>query len=208
MERKSENVLIVFLRNPVEGRVKSRLAASVGEQKALSVYRQLNEHTRQVALECNADTHVFYSDFVDHDDQWLQSDFGKHQQEGDDSGTRMLNALIMADEMGYSKKVIIGSDCPEITTEIINDAFQKLDEYDVVIGPAMGGDYYLVGVEEIYTELFKEIDWDSKNVFDQTIRVLQNNGVIWYETPILSDVEVEEDLPKMRKISSRSLLID
>ena len=208
MERKSENVLIVFLRNPVEGQVKSRLAASVGEQKALSVYRRLIEHTRQVALECSSDVHVFYSDFVDHDDQWLQSDFRKHQQQGEDPGSRMINALNLADEMGYSKKVIIGSDCPEITSDIINDAFKKLDEYDVVIGPAMGGGYYLVGLEEIYSELFKEIDWESENVFDQTIRVLQNNGVIWYETPILSKIEVEEDLPKMRKISSRSLLFD
>lgn len=206
MERKNEQALIVFVKNPVEGQVKTRLAAEVGNEKALSVYNQLMEHTRQVAMESDADVHVFYSDYVDQDDHWLQTDFSKHQQEGEDLGSRMLNAFKTMDNLGYQKKIIIGSDCPEITAEIINDAFSRLDEYDFVLGPALDGGYYLLGMQEILDEVFREISWSSDQVFDQTIATLQNVGMVWYEMPMLSDVDKEDDLPKMRKITNRPQL--
>ncbi len=206
MERKTEQALIVFVKNPVEGQVKTRLAAEVGDQKALSVYQQLIEHTRNVAMECDADVHVFYSDYVDEGDQWLQTDFSKHQQQGEGLGERMLDAFNQMEEMGYQKKIIIGSDSPEITPEIINDAFQKLDEYDLVIGPALDGGYYLLGMQQIQEEIFQEINWSTEQVFDQTIYTLQNEGVVWYEMPMLSDVDTEDDLPKMRKITNRPQL--
>ncbi len=204
MEEKKDNALIIFLKNPEEGYVKTRLASQIGDAEALSVYHQLLEHTRNVALECGADLHLFYSDFIDEEDKWPGTDFTKHRQMGNTLGEKMLNAFETIAEQGYEKMVIIGSDCPEITPRIINDAFSRLNEYDVVIGPAMDGGYYLLGMNVVYEQLFGGIDWSSEHVFDQTIYVMQQEGIIWYEMPILSDVDTEDDLPKMRKISGQA----
>lgn len=204
MRDKKDNALIIFLKNPQEGYVKTRLASQIGDAEALSVYQQLLEHTRNVALESGADAHLFYSDYIDEQDKWPATDFSKHEQTGDTLGEKMLNAFETIAEQGYEKMVIIGSDCPEITTQIIDDAFARLDEYDVVIGPAMDGGYYLLGMNVVYEQLFRGIEWSSEHVFDQTIYSMQQEGIVWYEMPILSDVDTEDDLPKMRKITGRA----
>ena len=204
MAEMSNNALIVFLKNPLEGKVKTRLAAQVGETEALSVYQKLIEHTRSIVMDCPVDIHLFYSDYIDSQDKWLDTEITKHQQEGKDLGERMKNAFKQVLDSGYKNAIIIGTDCPEITSRIIQDAFDRLEEYDVVIGPAMDGGYYLLGMNDLHDELFEQIDWGTESVFDQTLAVLQRLGLIWYETPILSDIDTEDDLPKLRNISGRA----
>jgi len=96
----------------------------------------------------------------------------------------------------YSKAIIIGSDCPEISPDIINEAFTQLDSHDVVIGPTYDGGYYLLGMNEMTPELFKNIAWSTETVFDQTIEIIKNAQLSHAVLEKLSDLDYLEDLEK------------
>ena len=135
-----EQHLIIFVKNPVLGKVKTRLAAGIGEEKALEIYRQLLAITQTAAAKSSCMRHVFYSDEIEND-SWDDNKFNKHVQEGKTLGDRMNNAFEKVFALRARNAVIIGSDCPQITTEIIDQAFVNLKEKDVVIGPAKDGGY-------------------------------------------------------------------
>jgi uncharacterized protein len=139
------DVLLIFIKNPVKGRVKTRLAAAVGDERALNIYMALLEHTRQVAMACEADRWLFYSHTVEKNDGWPGDLFRKFGQEGDDLGARMENAFAAALKE-YPKAVLIGSDIASLTPEIVGEAFRQLDEFPFVVGPAIDGGYYLLGM--------------------------------------------------------------
>lgn len=204
MEKLSNNGLIVFVKNPKQGEVKTRLAASIGDKEALDVHLKLVEYTRSVTRFVEAQPHVFYSNYIQDDDEWVPTDYEKHLQHGDDLGQCMRNAFEKLFDLGYEKLIIIGSDCPELTSDVVNDAFRQLDNCDVVIGPSRDGGYYLLGMKELIPELFENKDWGSETVFDQTLQDLQNRKLIWHEMPIFRDVDTEDDLYKMRGLYVRS----
>jgi rSAM/selenodomain-associated transferase 1 len=120
------SLLIIFVKNPVPGKVKTRLAKTLGEEKAFKIYQQLLQHTHKVTQKLAMDKAVFYSDAVDQEDIWNSNEFQKFVQEGSDLGKRMLNAFKTGFRNGYRKIVIIGSDTFEITAKIINEAFDAL----------------------------------------------------------------------------------
>lgn len=93
-----------------------------------------------------------------------------------------------------SRTVLIGSDCPEITVEIILQAFQALENYDAVIGPSTDGGYYLIGLCHPRAELFQGIDWGTEVVFHQTIKKMQALQLSCHILPALRDIDVPEDL--------------
>ena len=109
------NTLLVFIRNPQPGKVKTRLARTVGDEEALRIYHILLERTRTAALGVQAERWLFYSDFIDKNDDWPEADFSKKMQTNGDLGGRMEQAFRTAFEAGAKKAVIIGSDCPELT---------------------------------------------------------------------------------------------
>lgn len=191
-----DNALIIFVKNPQAGKVKTRLAKTVGENRALEVYQELMEITaREVYKVTSADCFVFYSDYLPEDDEiWKDEYVIKEIQEGDDLGERMSNAFAHVFEQGYEKAAIIGSDLPELTHELIEQAYRELDEVDVVIGPAKDGGYYLLGSNEHIPQIFNDKSWSTDNVFDETIQDLINMKKIWHELPILNDIDTEEDL--------------
>ena len=115
-----EQALIIFIKNPVPGKVKTRIASESGDSAALDIYKSLMEHTRLMTLGVDATRMLFYSDRVERNDSWPEKKFSKNVQLGEDLGTRMLNAIRQASE--YDKKILIGSDCPGITPQIIEQA--------------------------------------------------------------------------------------
>jgi rSAM/selenodomain-associated transferase 1 len=165
----NKNLILIFTRNPELGKVKTRLAASIGEQNALEIYVQLLEHTKIVALETPYDKQVLYSVEINHDDMWEAKLFQKKLQVGDDLGQRMFNAFQSGFEAGYEKIVIIGSDLIALESADIDKAINKLDDNDIVIGPAEDGGYYLLGMKSVPTNIFSNKEWGTDTVLKDTL---------------------------------------
>ena len=193
-----KKALIIFVRKPEKGKVKTRLAATLGEEKALSIYIELLQYTQIIAAATTADKYVFYSDYIQQNDLWSGSGFKKKLQGNYDLGGKMEEAFSILFEEGYAKVVIIGSDCFELSTAIIEQAFKLLEENEVVIGPASDGGYYLLGMKKLWPFIFENKQWSTENVFQQTLNDLQKENIPYGELITLTDVDTEEDWIKQK----------
>ena len=194
-----KNALIIFVKNVIPGQVKTRLAATLGNDVAMDIYQQLLKNVNNKIQSLDAGKIVFYSEFVE-DDIWDSSIFKKDIQQGNDLGERMENAFKVSLAAGYKKAVIIGSDCPGIDETILNEAFEKLTGFDVVIGPARDGGYYLLGMKEMYSVLFQDIEWSTDKVLQQTLSVCSRNRLTYFQLPELSDIDEEKDLRYFKEL--------
>ncbi len=190
----------IFVRNPEKGKVKTRLAASVGDEQALSIYLKLLHYTKEIVLNVEAQKEVWYSSFIDEKDLWANKFFTKKKQEGQDLGMRMKNAF---QETFFSDKnaqvVLIGSDCAELKKSHIIEAFNQLNKQSIVIGPAKDGGYYLIGMSKYVPEVFEGIDWSTSNVLKQTIGKINESGKTFYLLKELSDIDTIEDWVRIKK---------
>jgi uncharacterized protein len=184
--------LIIFVRNPVLGKVKTRLAATMGNEKALAVYKHLLQHTKNITQHLPVTKFVFYADFINHDDVW--NGYEKRTQNGKDLGERMHNSFKELFAEGYKKICIIGSDCYELTQEILTEGFKKLNTVENVIGPATDGGYYLLGMQSPLKNLFTNIIWSSESVFTETKNKILENNYSLYVLQTLTDVDEEKDI--------------
>lgn len=191
-----DKAIIIFVKNPQLGKVKTRLAATVGDDIALTIYHKLCEYTRKITQSINAEHIVFYSDFIEDRDGWSLDFYKKEVQIGKDLGERMFNAFKMI-ESKYSKCIIIGSDCATLEEKILTEAFELLDLNDVVIGPAEDGGYYLLGMKRAYKSVFEQIEWSSETVFDATISKIEHLNLKYALLPTLSDIDTEYDWQKV-----------
>ncbi len=196
----TDKLLMVFVKNPQRGKVKTRLAKTVGDDKALKIYNILLNHTLTITNGANCDKAIFYSDFIDESDMWNKALFGQFIQEGNDLGERMQNAFKYAFSEHYKRIVIIGSDCLDLNEQIINDAFEILHDYEIVIGPANDGGYYLLGMRTFYKELFKNKKWSTEKVLPDTLLDISKLDVSVKLLPTLSDIDEEKDLAKHQNI--------
>ena len=185
--------VIVFVKNPELGKVKTRLAATVGDKRALSIYNKLLDYTRSVLLDLEkTERFVFYSSFIDEHDNWSESYFNKCLQQGQDLGKRMSSAFQTIFKKCESV-VIIGSDCTQLTSEHINSAFNLLESKDMVIGPSHDGGYYLLGLNKHYPFLFEDIAWSSESVLKATLEKAELHNLQYAKLDVLSDIDNEED---------------
>jgi uncharacterized protein len=188
-----KRILLIFIKNPQLGKVKTRIARTTGDKKALSIYQKLLNFTKAITLEVESERWLFYSDFIDNQDFWHSDDFEKKMQSDGDLGIRMESAFQSAFATQASKVLIIGSDCPELTPEIINTAFSQLNIHDFVLGPTLDGGYYLLGMKSMQPEVFKEIEWSTPSVFAKTCEIIENLGKSIAFLPKLNDIDTEED---------------
>lgn len=200
----NKNALIILIRNPQLGRVKTRLAAKIGNEGALKVYEALLDYTKTMVSDVKSSKLLFYSDFVDNTDFWENHQFKKYLQQGNSFGSRMHNAFKLALKE-HENAVIIGSDCEELTATIINQAFDNLSECDVVLGPAKDGGYYLMGLKKIYPELFTNKQWSTASVLKDTLDDVKALGLNFSLLPVLSDIDDFEDF-KNSKLSKTIFL--
>ena len=189
-------LLIIFIKNPVLGLVKTRLAATVGDEQALEIYLKLLHYTQCITNTLGVDKAVFYSDFIDKADFWGNSTHLKILQREGDLGCKMKSAFQWGFEKGYKKICIIGSDCYELTAEIIINAFKLLKTKDVVLGPSNDGGYYLLGLKKMSVELFQNKKWSTDSVAADTLNDLKELGLDYQLLKRLNDVDVEEDVPE------------
>ena len=188
----SRSLLIIFTRNPELGKVKTRLSKSTGDQVALEIYKFLLNKTNQVTKQVSADKIVYYSEKITKHDIWSSNLYKKEVQHGSDLGAKMKNSFQAAFENKYDKVLLIGSDLYDLEPCHIYEAFKKLDTNDVVIGPASDGGYYLIGLKKLHPKIFKNKNWGTSTVREDTLKDLEKVDV--HLLPILNDVDVIEDI--------------
>jgi hypothetical protein len=186
--------LIIFVRNPESGKVKTRLAKTIGHEKALRVYERLLEHTRDITKSLSCDKFLFYADYLTEIDDWDKNIYCKKLQEGEDLGQKMSGAFSVLFDQGYNRIIIIGSDCFELDEKKLAEAFEVMGPAEVIIGPATDGGYYLLGLQKMIPEIFENIAWSSSQVLKETVAVLKTLNVRYSLLPELNDIDEEADL--------------
>ncbi len=191
----STQALLIFIKNATLGKVKTRLAQTVGDQRALKIYKALLQHTKAIALTTPATRLLFYSETINENDDWSRDDFQKLLQHDGDLGMRMKAAFATAFQQ-HEKVVIIGSDCASLNPAIVQQAFEQLDHFPFVIGPALDGGYYLLGMNSYQPSLFEDIVWSTAQVLPTTIAKMKALQQSYYCLPTLSDIDYEADWEK------------
>lgn len=187
-----KKLVLVFTRNPELGKVKTRLAATIGNQNALEVYVHLLAHTKNCISKVNATKRVLYSEAITLHDIWNNTLFEKEIQQGTDLGARMKNAFEKGFNDGFNKVVIVGSDLLTLESKDIEDAFDLLDKNEVVLGPAEDGGYYLLGLKAIPNGIFENKNWGTNTVLSDTLTDLSNTKTAFIK--MKNDIDTIEDI--------------
>lgn len=187
----SKNLLIVFVKNIILGKVKTRLAKTIGDVGAFNIYYHLYSITEKESGKVHTDRHIYFSHVI------IPSGWDgglKFVQEGEDLGERMKNAFQHGFDQGYDNIVLIGSDLPNITKKVIDSGFKALDKNDAVFGPAQDGGYYLIGLSKMNTTIFENKPWSQSTLLDVTLQELsvQKASVSLLESQ--NDIDTFEDL--------------
>ena len=190
-----KNILLIFLKNSEQGKVKTRLAQTVGDEKALEIYKKLKAYTFSIASQTEADKQLWFSNFLPKKHALPKSlnDAAVKVQVGDSLGERMKRGFQQVFDEGYSKAVIIGSDCAQLKSKHLQNAFDALSTSDIVVGPARDGGYYLLGMNTYLPSLFDDIDWSSERVYRQTVAKIKEGNHSYTALEPLNDVDTEAD---------------
>src|SRR5574341_184543 len=191
-------ILLIFLKYPEPGKVKTRLAQYIGKEKAAHIYSVMAETIiYRVSKSREYKTIAFFDPPGRKSDieNWLSNNDCKFlPQEGNYLGERMANAFSKAFALGADKVVIIGTDCIDISNDLISEAFSTLDITDVILGPAEDGGYYLLGLKKLIPEIFNNIDWSTNRVLNQTLKTLREKGLRFQLLQTLKDIDTANDL--------------
>ncbi|MBS4030115.1 MAG: TIGR04282 family arsenosugar biosynthesis glycosyltransferase [Clostridiales bacterium] len=187
--------LLVFTRYPEPGKVKTRLVSALGNEEASRLHQEMTEHTVNTLSSAGAELEIWF----DGGDEkrmraWLGENLQyKHQDQGD-LGEKLQGAFADAFHRHKGCVAAVGCDCPDLTAGHIQDAFSRLSECDVVLGPAVDGGYYLIGMRTLQASLFNNIDWGSEHVLQQTLSIAKKLGLKVGLLEKLTDVDRPEDL--------------
>ena len=191
--------IIIFQKNAELGKVKTRLAETMGNREALEIYQLLVSYTHQQVQQVPCHKLLYFSEFLEKSPEWENEAYSLKIQTTGILGEKMANAFQSEFENGFTQLIIIGTDCPEINPKIIEEAFEKLTKVDVVVGPATDGGYYLLGMNQFIPGLFKDIPWSSEEVLSATKNFLVTNDITFDMLPLLSDVDYQEDWEKVKE---------
>lgn len=198
-------ILVLFARAPKLGEVKTRLAAAVGEEKALALYRaflfdsielmhRVSPRGIRPAIAWAGSPAEAGAPFAD-----VLGGVEILEQEGDDLGQRMAATFADLFARGHDRIAIIGADTPSLPVEYLLRAFDLLRDRDIVLGPSSDGGYYLLGARAVVPEIFRGMSWGSGKVLDETLKVLKILGLPRVLLPVWRDVDAPEDLKELRR---------
>ena len=197
-----DRCLLFFVKNPERGKVKSRLAATIGDDSAVSLYKNL---VAQMLSTLKEGTFPLYICFFPKNAQkpiknWLGREYHYIPQNGKDLGERMRNGFIDGFAMGHRRVVLIGSDIPDLPLGFIKEAFASLRKKDAVVGPAYDGGYYLIGFKDktFSPQVFEGMAWGTQNVFDETMKKLKRSRRVVHTLPYLRDIDTAKDLKHLK----------
>jgi len=193
----NKNALIIFVKTPIPGQVKTRLQPHLTENQSAELYCSfLRDLDKKFKTADDFDTWYAVSPEKFNEDilaAFVQMDH-YFLQEGQDLGERMQHAFQILFEKGYERLVLIGSDIPSITTDIISQAFQSLQTNDCIIGPSKDGGYYLIALSHLHAEIFDDLPWSTSDVMKKTIDILKKNGLTYKLLAEFEDIDTYEDL--------------
>lgn len=194
-----ESILLVFQKNTELGKVKTRLAATIGDTKALQVYLKLIGYTKKIIDPLSSAKQIWYSSWIEKNDIWDSKSYEKRKQLEGDLGERISFSFKKSfDNPEVKKVIIIGTDCAEITTSLINEAFVSIETHDFVLGPAVDGGFYLLGMNKFYPEIFHQIEWSTGTVFSKIVHKMNALNKSIDILPALNDIDTFEDWEKVK----------
>jgi uncharacterized protein len=196
--------LALFARRPVAGEVKTRLSPAVPPALAFELYRAMLEDALAVAAAAEAEERmVYWAPGVEaRDGPAVPPGLRERDQRGGDLGDRLARAFAELIATSGDRALILGADCPGLESGTLRDAFDQLESHDAVLGPARDGGYYLVGLRRPAPELFRDIDWSTARVLDQSVERAAQAGLTIALLPTLDDLDTPEDL--LRWIACRA----
>jgi uncharacterized protein len=194
-----QNCLIIFTRYPEPGKVKTRLIPALGDVGAATLHQRMAEHTlaQAKALRQNRNLSIevwFTGGSIAQMQVWLGADVAYQLQPVGDLGDRMVSAFKSAFCKGHTAAVIVGTDCPDLSSALLKQSFEALERQELVLGPAIDGGYYLIGVRRFVPELFEGIAWSTAEVLEQTLEIAQQLDLAPVLLPYLSDIDRPQDL--------------
>lgn len=194
----TSGAILILAKNPEEGRVKTRLAKTLGACRALSIYKELYTQTLTLAAAMEEGTpYVFQS--PERDSSWFPSSRLQSRLQADgDLGDRMLEAL-REGLQEHEKAVMIGADCPGLEASHLKKAFSALDQVDLVLGPSEDGGFYLLGSKEPYPDLFLDRSWSHEEVLAKTVDLASELGLSLHILSELYDIDYETDWQRWQK---------
>src|SRR5579883_313610 len=200
--------LIIFTRYPEPGKAKTRLIPALGAIGAAAIHRQMTEHTLMQARMLLASQSVTVDvQFAEGDCErmadWLGADLNYQVQASGDLGERMAHAFETAFAAGSTAVVIIGTDCPQLDVDLLAKAFGELRQHDLVLGPAVDGGYYLIGLRRPIPELFRGIAWSTADVLAQTLVIAHQRSLRVCHLPTLADVDYPADLEVWEQVNAQ-----
>lgn len=192
--------LILMLKYPKPGEVKTRLVPALGETQACELYKTMVRHTLKIARQFVQQFEVTLRARVAHapDDravrEWLGDDIPFRPQAEGDLGVRMENALTDSFTDGAAGAIVIGGDCPELSVQHLEQALRVLQQKELVLGPAIDGGYYLIGLRGFAPALFRKIAWSTDTVLAETLAIADREGLRYELLEVLHDIDLPEDL--------------
>jgi rSAM/selenodomain-associated transferase 1 len=204
-QEQNRQSLIIFVRSPSDKQVKSRLAATLGGGFASDFYRLCAEHVIQETgrMQSGVQRYIFYASREERAvRRWLGHQFCFVAQSGGELGDRIEHAFGTVFSHGSEKAVIVATDVPDLTHDIMDKAIKALDSCDLVIGPSHDGGYYLLGMKKLHRELFEDIPWSTERVYSETLLRVKAQGLSSQILPSLRDIDTEDDLRQW--LASRS----
>ncbi|MBI4051073.1 MAG: TIGR04282 family arsenosugar biosynthesis glycosyltransferase [Elusimicrobia bacterium] len=201
-----DNLLLIFLKAPVSGKVKTRLALTRGEEEAARIYKEMAQDIfhRFRGLP-GISTVVAYERAQEFPDLiWLDEHNPSFvEQEGNGLGERLENAFRWAFALGAKRVAAIGGDSPGLPVDWLTQAFKKLERGHLVLGPAEDGGYYLIGMNHLEPDLFVDIPWSTSQVFNRTLEKIKERGLPFFLLPAYFDVDDEKSLKRWRERNDR-----
>ncbi len=202
-ENKQKNTLIVFVKYPNPGKVKTRLAKKIGNERATYYYSLMAKQIiDQVSQSDNYSTTIFFDPPEKEKKviRWLGNGIKKFMpQSGANLGKKIANSFEQVISSGARRSIIIGTDCVEVTKEIVNRAFELLGRADVILGPTEDGGYYLLGLKCFAPELFENIDWSTERVLNQTLDRINEKNLSYELLEKLKDIDTVNDLAELQR---------
>ena len=194
-----QNRLIVFGKIPELGKVKTRLAKSIGDEKALAIYHALVKQSAKVCADTNCSKVVYYTPTIPTDDYYANETFYKKIQSSGELGERMSAAFEAEFAEGYKNVLIVGSDCYDLNQDHIHKAFDLLESNDVVIGPANDGGYYLLAMRQFIPDLFTNKNWSTPKLIHETKDTLTKLNLSYALLEELTDLDEIHEMPEALK---------
>ncbi len=193
-----DRCVLLFVKLPEEGKVKSRLARDMAWDLVRSLYESMVLDTIAMLRRTKVPFFICFDppDALDRMRRWLGPEYAYIPQTGADLGGRMEQAFLRSFREGADRVLLIGSDIPGLSSAVVLEAFESLASHDAVIGPARDGGYYLIGFQKngFEASVFHDMRWSTKTVYNETIMRLSRRARNVHILPQCADVDTKEDL--------------